>query len=269
MPLQQLKTGRAVHINNVPGEADGCPVLCIHGLGSSQNFYGAVIDELRRTRRCVAFDTPGSARSPPPSAAQSVKSISDDVVALMDSLGLQKVILVGHSMGAIIASQTAVDHPTRVEKLILIGPVHPSEKASEVFSQRIRTVRNGRDFISLLILDGMEPLANSIPASATGSRASSLSRAFIRELVLSQDPKGYISLCNVIANASSPEYAKIKCPTLIIAGEEDKSAPLDGCKFIQEGIGNAAKLEVLKGVGHWHCIESPNEVVYAISYFVE
>jgi pimeloyl-ACP methyl ester carboxylesterase len=111
-------------------------------------------------------------------------------------------------------------------------------------------------------------LADSIPTSATGSKATPLARAFIRELVLGQTPEGYISLCNVIVHASPPKYANIKCPTVIIAGDEDKSAPIDGCKTIQSGIGENAKLKVIESIGHWHCIEAPEEVVQIITHFL-
>jgi hypothetical protein len=82
----------------------------------------------------------------------------------------------------------------------------------------------------------MEPLADSIPNLATSPHSSHLSRALIRELVISQDPAGYIANCNVIATASPPNYAAIKAPFLLIAGEDDKSAPLEGCRHIFENV---------------------------------
>jgi pimeloyl-ACP methyl ester carboxylesterase len=118
--------------------------------------------------------------------------------------------------------------------------------------------------------DGMEPMANTIPEAATGSRSTPLHKAFIRELLLGQNPLGYISLCRVISAATAPDYAAVKAPFLLIAGEEDKSAPLDGCKHI---IGNVTsqnkKIEVLPGVGHWHCIEAGEEVGKLIAEFAK
>lgn len=117
-------------------------------------------------------------------------------------------------------------------------------------------------------IDGMEPMANTIPEAATGSKSSPLHRAFIRELLLGQDPSGYISLCNVIATAQPPNYEAVKVPYLLIAGQDDKSAPLNGCKYIYEGVASQNKvLEILPGVGHWHCIEAADEVGKLISDF--
>jgi pimeloyl-ACP methyl ester carboxylesterase len=115
----------------------------------------------------------------------------------------------------------------------------------------------------------MEPMANTIPSAAVGSRSTPLQRAFIRELLLGQDPKGYAALCRAIASAQVPDYAAVRAPFLLIAGEEDKSASMEGCKFIFEHVGSQSKdMEVLEGVGHWHCIESPDEVGRLIAQFV-
>lgn len=80
--------------------------------------------------------------------------------------------------------------------------------------------------------EGLESLADSIPKAATGSQSTSSHHAFIRALINSQNPEGYISLCRTIATASPPKYGKINAPLLIIAGGEDKTSPLAGCQAI-------------------------------------
>lgn len=126
------------------------------------------------------------------------------------------------------------------------------------------------DFSFCDFLDGLEPLANTIPRGATGSRSTPLHHAFIRELILSQSPAGYISSCNVIANATPPNYAAATAPFLLIAGKEDKAAPLANCEKIFGQVGSEKKrMEVLEGVGHWHAIEAPEEVGRLIVEFVD
>lgn len=115
---------------------------------------------------------------------------------------------------------------------------------------------------------GMDAMAETIPVSATGSSATPLARAFIRELIQSQDPRGYLSLCKVLVESTPPNYALIKAPTLIIAGEEDKASPLEGCQAIQAKISAEVKLKILAGVGHWHCIEAPEQVASEIDRFI-
>lgn len=103
-------------------------------------------------------------------------------------------------------------------------------------------------------------MANTIPTAATGKNAGPLVAAFIRELLLGQDKAGYVSNCRVIANATRPRYESVQCPVLLLAGEEDKSAPLETSKKMFEEFGTESSnkhLEILSGVGHWHCIEEP------------
>lgn len=113
-------------------------------------------------------------------------------------------------------------------------------------------------------------MANTIPHSAVGSKAKPIHKAFIREMLLSHDPQGYIANVKAILNASPPNYAKVDRPILIIAGDEDKSAPLDGVKFIFKEIATDQKqLKVLEGVGHWICVEEPDQAGGYMKAFVE
>lgn len=118
------------------------------------------------------------------------------------------------------------------------------------------------------MIDGMEPLANTVPKAATNANSTGVQRAMIRELIIGQDPKSYASHCEVIVNVKDPGFGSIKVPVLLIAGDEDKSAPLKGVQYIHEHLGSEQKeLKVLKGVGHWHCIESGDQVGSLIKDF--
>lgn len=153
-------------------------------------------------------------------------------------------------------------HPNRIVACILMGPVHPTETIANVFRNRVPQVQSG----------GMESMANAIPSGATGPSTTPLQKAFIRELLLAQDPEGYIANCRAIEFAQPPQYADVKCPTLILAGEVDKSTPLQGCRLIFERLGTDGakkRIEVLEGVGHWYCIERTDEVGPLVKGFIE
>ncbi|PQE29172.1 alpha beta hydrolase protein [Rutstroemia sp. NJR-2017a BBW] len=233
--------------------------VLIHGLGSNSCFYHSILPEISRKSTCIAVDTPGSGLSTLGTAQQTVSSIVDDIIALLDALSIRcKVLMIGHSMGGIIASEIAGKYPERVQGVVLLGPVNPSQSITEVFDKRIVAVEK----------DGLEALANTIPPAATGKSASSLVHAFIRALILSTSAEGYLSLCRVIASAERPKYERIEVPLLILAGKEDKTAPLDACKEIFDAYGTTVsrkKLAVLPGVGHWHCIEAPEVVAHHIA----
>lgn len=237
------------------------PLLMIHGLGSSQNFYMPVIPHLSEYR-CIALDTFGAARSTSSGESLSLEQLAHDVIGLMDHLGIQKAVIAGHSMGGAMVCTIAAAYPDRVSGIVSIGPVNPASVNAEAFQTRIDTVTKS----------GMEPLANTIPTSATGSRSTPLQRALIRELIIGQDPKSYASHCRVIMEMKEPRggFEAVRCPALILAGEEDKSAPLEGCEYIREHLGTSKKeLKVLPGVGHWHCIEAGEAVATSIAAFCD
>jgi pimeloyl-ACP methyl ester carboxylesterase len=235
------------------------PILMIHGLGSSQNYYMPVIGHLPQYR-CIALDTYGAARSKSQGEKLTLEQLAEDVVGLMDHLKIEKVVLVGHSMGGTMVCHVSAAHPDRVLGTVSIGPVNPKSVKPEAFTSRIEIVSK----------DGMEPLANMVPTSATNAKSTPLQKAIIRELIIGQDPKSYASHCEVILNMQEPKggFEAVKRPVLIIAGEEDKSAPLEGCQYIQEHLASADKnLLVLDGVGHWHCVEAGERVAQEIHGF--
>ncbi|EOD46944.1 putative alpha beta protein [Neofusicoccum parvum UCRNP2] len=234
-------------------------LLLHHGLGSSQNFYAPIVPALTGAGfRVVTFDATGAGRSAYTQVEQTVSTLAGDAAAVLDGLGVAKAVVAGHSMGGMVAAQLAADRPDRVVAAVLVGPVYPSPAVARVFEQRIAAVERA----------GMEPMADAIPAAATAKAASPVARAFIRELLLAQDKWGYISNCRVIANAVRPPYEKVEVPVLLLAGDEDKSAPLDMVKRIYDELGTTEKsLEVLPGVGHWHCIEAPDQVAAKIIDF--
>lgn len=169
-----------------------------------------------------------------------MRSMAEDVEALIRELGLEssRTILVGHSMGGMVACDVA----SRVKLLgiVLLGPVHPTPAMGDVFTQRIENVIKSKyHLVQCLVLrrannlsDGMEGLADTIPNAATGSSATQVHRSFVRTLVMAQDPQGYASLCRVIADAEAPDYSSVTCPILIIAGADDKTAPLKSSEEI-------------------------------------
>ena len=166
---------------------------------------------------------------------QTVKTIAQDALALLTSLSIppDSVIAVGHSMGGLVVSELALE--AELAGVVLVGPVSANPLAAAAFSKRIETVQKGQASLAdkqprsqlTEVLGGMESMADTIPTAATGSKSTATHHAFIRALLLSQSVEGYISHCNVIANATSPEFPRILCPLLTIVGGDDKVAPAE------------------------------------------
>ncbi|KAI9725120.1 MAG: hypothetical protein M1828_003462 [Chrysothrix sp. TS-e1954] len=290
MPLLTLPTTphQQIHYADLPPTSTSPhttttkpPILLLHGLGSSQNYWLALTPHLTsRGHRCIALDTPGSARSPlPPSSPQpTVSSLATTFLDFLSALDINKAVLIGHSMSAgLTVPAMAASAPDRVLAAVLIGPVYPTRELAPVFEDRIAKVRGE---------GGMQTMADSIPYAALGSKAGHLPRAMVRELLLNQSVEGYVANCKVIAGAwrgregveggerPVPEYEAVRAPVLVIAGEEDGSAPVGGCVrmlremgMLEEGVGK--RLVVLQGRGHWQCVECPEEVAGECVKFLE
>jgi pimeloyl-ACP methyl ester carboxylesterase len=99
----------------------GTPLLLLHGLSSNANAFGGMIAAgLGAEFRVVAPDQRGRARSGKPAEGYSMEDHARDAIALLDALGLQRVVLVGHSFGGYLGIYLAATHPERVQKLVVI-----------------------------------------------------------------------------------------------------------------------------------------------------
>jgi pimeloyl-ACP methyl ester carboxylesterase len=125
-------------------------LLFIHGLGSSSSFFQPLVPLLTsQGYRCLTFDTYGSGLSLYTGLGNSTASIAADVLALLDSQGIaENVVVVGHSMGGIVASilaaEDSVSNRQRFKAVVLMGPVNPSPGAAEVFRKRVSIVEKGK-----------------------------------------------------------------------------------------------------------------------------
>lgn len=280
MSYAQLKSAKVHYTDINPSPSDvSDTVVFVHGLGSSQNFYIPLTYTLKKVnRRFILLDSPGAARSPLPAGdVLTVQSLAATVLELLEHLGVaQNVTIVGHSMGCLVALHIAQLAPEKVVGLVLLGPVYPSAGLAEVFEKRIPAVKKG-EYLPLHVqsggsltgskTDGMESMAAVVPNAAVGVKASPLTRAFIRELLLGQTVDGYAALCNAIATSTVGDLSKVKQRVLIVAGSEDKSAPMEGSQKYNEEIANA-ELKVIDGVGHWHVVEAPQEVSTIVDEFL-
>lgn len=102
-------------------------------------------------------------------------------------------------------------------------------------------------------------MADTVPEAATGPCTTQLQKSFIREMIMAQDPKGYIANCEAIQAAQPPDYQGVKCPIYIISGKVDKSAPPEGCQLIHDSLVNVEdkKIDFVNSMGHWYCVEDP------------
>jgi pimeloyl-ACP methyl ester carboxylesterase len=152
MPFAQVNNKKLFYTLTAPDTSTSkspFTLLCIHGLGSASSFYAPITPHLTSLGHTVlAIDTHGAGLSPYTGAGNTATGIADDALAVVESLRGQvpeDVVVLGHSMGGIVASEMALrdGKSSRIKGLVLIGPVNPNPGAAEVFGKRIEVVSQG------------------------------------------------------------------------------------------------------------------------------
>lgn len=136
-PSPSSITGSAGHIHVDDGGAGGVPVVFVHSFAGSGAHWAGQLAHLRPTRRAVALDLRGHGQSTPPATGvYEVDSLAGDIAAVVDGLGLDRFVLVGHSMGGAAAIAYAGAHPDRVAGLVMVGTPgqSPPEQAKQVMA---------------------------------------------------------------------------------------------------------------------------------------
>jgi len=103
------------------GDADGVPLVLLHGLSDSGGSFEPVLSHLPPSVRALAVTLRGHGDAPKPEAGYDVAQLAADVVAVLDDAGVQRAVVAGHSMGSLVAARLALDAPERVAGLVLMG----------------------------------------------------------------------------------------------------------------------------------------------------
>ncbi|BGP23060.1 alpha/beta hydrolase, epoxide hydrolase-like protein [Rhodotorula toruloides] len=262
--LRQLKFGLTLHVEVLNPEAQQT-IVFIHGLGGASTNFAAVIQAagLANKYRVVSFDFEGHGLSPlSGNGSTSVEGYVASVAEVLDSVGADKATVVGHSLGGLIATTFAATHASRVDKLVLLGPVKKMAPGGvDALTKRAETVRSG----------GMSAVVDAVSTAGCSAKTNAsrpLSKAAVRASLLASQPEGYAQACLALAHADDPDYSAITAPTLIIAGSEDKTSPQPTIDFLSGAI-KGAKVARIEDIGHWQQVEDVDAVAREIKSFVQ
>jgi pimeloyl-ACP methyl ester carboxylesterase len=256
-PADQVEVaGASLHVRD-DGPREAPAVLFLHGFGASLHTWEPWAQALADQRRVVRVDLPGHGLSPPdPTDDYRDTRSLQLLLGLLDRLGLQRVDVVGNSMGGRIAWTLAARHPDRVHQLVLISPdgfASPGYfeygKAPEVSAllqvMRVALPRPllrmslapayvNRDVLTDALLDRYHDLLR-----APGARAAMLQR--MRQTIL-VDPV--------------PLLKSIQAPTLLLWGEQDAMIPITNAADYLQALPHATLVR-LPGLGHLPHEEDP------------
>lgn len=242
------------------GQKGQVPFIFIHGWISSSEFWRNQVKKLKDKRRIIVLDLRGHGKSDKPREEYSIKKFSEDLESFMDKLGVTKAILVGHSMGGMIALQFTLDHQEKVEKLILIDTL-----AKSSFSIR----RKMLFFISQIAFSiSYESFMRYYLKRIFRKNYPKVILEKTLEKVL-KNPKYVVKSCySAIKTFNvSQELASITIPTCIIQGSES-FIPLSQAKYFEKKIRNTY-LAIIEGAGHSTPRETPKKVNEVIEKFIQ
>ncbi|PSM39848.1 4-carboxymuconolactone decarboxylase [Streptomyces dioscori] len=238
--------------HRVEGAASAPPLLLGPSLGTSLALWDKVAPELSVTHRVVRWDLPGHGGSAASliGPGATVGDLAALVLALADSLGIDRFSYAGVSLGGAVGLHLAVHHPERVEKLAVIcSSAHFN--GAKPWEERAALVR-----------------AEGLAGLAAGADARWFTPGFtVPELVEDHrraDPDGYAACCDALAAFDIRErLSRIGAPTLLVAGREDPATPPAHLREIADAVPGAGLVEV-PGASHLAPAERPEAVLTAL-----
>lgn len=250
---------------NYSEHGDGSPVLGIMGFSLDKRFWAAQIPAVTKTHRLIVFDNRGIGRSTG-GAPTSIDQMADDTVRLLDHLGIERTVLFGVSMGGTIAQRLVLDHPDRVEALIL----------AVTWARPIEFMRRQHELTRALFDLADERLL--LPASMLkmfSPRFFEVGREVIDQMIAAVEQPGAQQpsvdvlrgqLDALDKHDALAELARVSCPTLVLGAHMDQIVPGFASEEIAATI-PGAELEML-ATGHGCMIEEVDAVNAAVERFL-
>ena len=205
----------------------------------------------------LAPDLPGHGRSAGIPLA-TIAEMADWTAALLDAAGATTARLVGHSMGSLIALETAARHPARVSALGLIGTAATMTVGPDLLTAAAANDHSAVDMVSIWGLGFQAELGGSLAPGLWMHSGAQRVLEQCRPGVLFND----LSACNAYQNALAAA-ARITVPTTLVLGERDMMTPAKAGKALAAALPNSRTV-VLRGAGHMMMVERPDELLAAL-----
>jgi pimeloyl-ACP methyl ester carboxylesterase len=205
----------------------------------------------------LAPDLPGHGRSAG-TALTTIADLADWTAALIDAVGASSARLIGHSMGSLIALETAARHPQRITRLDLMGTAATMTVGPDLLKDAEANDHGAIDMVSIWGL--------GFQAELGGSLAPGLWMHGGAQRVLEAGKPGVLftdlTACNNYQN-SLAAAAAVKIPVTLILGERDMMTPAKAGKALAAALPNARTV-IMAGAGHMMMVERPDEVLAAL-----
>ena len=242
---------------------DGAPIVFIHGFPFDRTMWRHQLAGLSRWQR-IALDLRGAGASSVPADGYSVARYADDIVQVLDTLGLDEAVVCGLSLGGYILFELLRRHAGRVRAAVFCNT-----KAAADTDE----ARRGRDeMVVLAEREGAaavaERLMPQVLAPATFAAQPDVV-AHVREMIHRTPVPGIVGALRALRDRpdSTPTLAAIRVPVLVVAGEDDKIAPAEGARAMAAAIPGAL-FAVIPAAGHLAPLEQPLATSRAVADFL-
>lgn len=260
-----LKRGGSALSYSIDGP-EGAPWLILsNSLATDRRMWDPQLAALSAGRRVLRHDTRGHGQSAVVETAFGFDDLADDVVALMDAVGIETADMVGLSMGGMTALATAIRHPGRVSRVVCCDArADAPDPYKAIWDGNIAKVHESG--VAALVDGTLERWFTE------GFRADPANKAtldLVREMIVGTPDAGYVQAALCLKSLDLlGKLGGISCPAHYIAGEKDPAAPIPVMQAMTDATPNAA-LTVIPGAAHLSNMESPKAFTDAVLAFLD
>jgi pimeloyl-ACP methyl ester carboxylesterase len=244
----------------------GPTLLMLHGWGAFKELWWSSLGSLGQDHRCFAVDLPGHGASPLGRVA-TIYGLADTIGAFCDALGLDEIVLMGHSMGGSVACELALRRPGLVRRLILVGAaVDPHLMPG--LARTYLLPHNGWTLFRLMLLGAR--IASPIGATVPHNHGGGWLRPWLRRgsYLAFFEPEALYRLYRALFAAKAGDTLRgIAVPTLVISGQLDSVVPPSHSRRIARTIPGARYVEI-PGALHNPMDERPRSFERAVRTFL-
>jgi len=256
----QMRTRVGTVEINYESSGRGTPLVLTHGLGNALDYWADVAEPLARYHHVICWDVRGFGASDKPPGPYSTAMFAADLEGLLGVLGLDRVHLLGISMGGVIAQRFALDCPTRLRSLVLVST------SSEVGAQ---ATANWQRLADRIEHDGIDPSV----ANATRSFSPVFAErhpdvvAAMGARTAANDAKAYAAAARAVSAYDwTADLRAVTTPTLILQGLDDQLTPPGGSVKMSRSLPNH-RLLMIPEAGHNLPLEQPLLFINAVLAF--
>lgn len=259
MAYVRTRLGRLFYEERGTQRRSGDPaIVLLHGLLFDGGMWRGQVEPLSALGRVIVFDGPGHGKSEPAPRFM----LEDHADALFDAfgeLGIRRAVVVGLSWGGMVAMRLALQHPTKVAGIaVLDASAEVDPLAKRVKYRAFVALHRRMGFPYALFEKEIAPLMFS--ARTLAERPELLEASYRRAMGFDREGFARAAIAVVVHRKNIlPDVSRIRTPTLVMCGREDRSTPPERSQAIASAVPQA-KLVIIDGVGHMSALEDPAAV---------